>query len=228
MGRNSRRKRERRQARRESLNEAWAYFTSRTFLKEIRRMILDSGARADSCICCTKVLTQVGASLELKVRPLVVETTVYNPPFAEWIEKNGLDPSEEEMHRLGEAGGRFVVLGAREERTPEPNKWPGHLVCLVEASGKPTTVVDLSIDQANRPKKDINITEPLIFGVPTDFVDGTGCAIGHTGTKAGPICFVYRAFPDDKSYEVSPDWKRDYGAKAHDGVPIERLTLETE
>ena len=228
MGRNARLKRERREKRQQELDEAWAYFTSRHFLREVRRMILDSGALASSCICCTKVLCQIGESLGLDVRPLVVETSVFNPVFTEHIEKNGLDPSDDEMREMGEKGGRFVVLGARDEREPSgPNMWPGHLVALMQAKGKPPTVIDLSIDQANRLKKDILITEPVVFGVPSEFAKGTVLAQGIVGTKAGKICFVYRAFPDDKSYEVSPDWNRDYAARAHDKIDLGDIPEKT-
>lgn len=218
MGRNSRLKQARREKRQRSLDEAWDFFTSRKFLWQVRKMILDSGAKPSSCICCTKVFIELATTVGLEAHPLTVETSVFNPIFADHIEKHGLDPSPEDMKRLGDAGGRFVVLGARDDHEREPGMWPGHLVAVLRARGKPITVVDLSIDQANRPAKDINIADPLVFGVPDDFVKGTSVATGLVGTKAGKICFVYRAFPDDRSYEVSPDWQRDYGAKTHDKI----------
>lgn len=227
MGRKSREKKERRQKRRETRNEAWAYFTSRGFLREVRNMILDSGVKAESCICCTKVLCQLGRGLGLKVDPLVVEASIYNPVFAAHIEKHGLDPTDEQMRKMGEAGGRFVVLGSRRERKVTPDKWPGHLVALMRAEGKPPTVIDLSIGQAHRPQKDINITDPLVFGVPDGFVSGSFVATGYLGTKAGKICFVYRAVQGDKSYEVSPDWQRDYGASTHDKIDLGELPEKT-
>jgi hypothetical protein len=227
MGRKARLKRERRQKRIDDLNEAWGYFTSRSFLSEVRRMILDSGTDPSSCIACTKVLCQLGEDLGVDISPIVVETSVYNPTFAEYIEKNGLDPTAEEMMRLGRAGGRFVVLGSRLDREPEPDKWPGHLVALMKAKGKPTTVIDLSIDQANRPKKDINITDPVVFGVPDGFVDGSYVAVGYAGTSAGKICFVYHAIPEDTSYEESPDWQRDYGARTYDKIDFGGLPEKT-
>jgi len=228
VGRKAKLKKQRREERRKAIDEVWRYFTSRYFLTQVRKMILDSGASADSCICCTKVLMQIGESLCLNVQPLVVEANVFNPVFAKHVVKHGLNPSEEEMKRLGEAGGRFVVLGAREDREAGANKWPGHLVLLASAKGKSPVVIDLSIDQAHRPKKDILITEPVVFGVPDGFTRGEYCAVGQVGTEVGALCFVYRAFPEDKSYEVSPDWQRDYAAKAHDGVPVDGLPSLTE
>jgi len=227
MGRKARLKRDRREKRIADLNEAWGYFTSRSFLSEVRRLVLDSGAAPDSCICCTKVLCELGKDLGLEVHPMVVETTVYNPIFASHIEKHGLDPSAEEMMQMGKDGGRFVTIGSRLDREPEPGKWPGHLVAVMRAKGKPITIIDISIDQANRPKKDINITDPLVFGVPDGFVEGTFVAVGYAGTSAGKICFVYHAVPEDKSYEDSPDWQRDYGARGHDKIEFEGLPEKT-
>ena len=227
MGRNARLKKQRREEERRKINEAWGFFTSRGFLNQVRKMILDSGASVNSCICCTKVFVQLANTVGLNAIPLTVEASVFNPVFADWIEVNGLDPSDEDMVRMGEKGGRFVVLGARDERQPkDSNSWPGHLVAVISAKGKPTTVIDLTIDQANRPKKDILIRDPLVFGVPDNFTDGGVVATGFMGTKAGKIAFVYRAFPEDTSYEVSPDWQRDYAAKTHDKIEIEEPKQE--
>lgn len=213
MGRKGRLKLERRLARRQSINDAWGFFTSRRNLFQIRKMILDSGAKVNSCICCTKVLVELGEATGLDIRPLTVETTVFNPVFADFIEKKGLDPTEEDMHAMGKAGGRFVVIGSRRDGDAEPGCWPGHLVAVMRAAGKTPVVIDLTIDQANRPNKDIHITDPLVFGVPSGFLMGRAIATGFYPTKAGKICFVYRAIPNDTTYEASPDWQRDYGAR---------------
>jgi len=219
MGRNARLKRERREKRRKSLNEAWLFFTSRGFLKQVRQMILDAGANVNSCIACTKILVELGTTVGLDIRPLTVEASVFNPVFTEHIKEHGIDPEEDDMVRLGEAGGRFVVLGARDEREPNgPGMWPGHMVAVMRAKGKPVTVIDLSIDQASRPKKDINIVDPLVFGVPDEFTQGTSVATGIYGTKVGQICFIYRGFPEDTSYEAAPDWQRSYEARTHDKI----------
>jgi hypothetical protein len=221
MGHQSRLKQARRDKRQRSLDEAWDFFTSRKFLWQVRKMILDSGARVNSCICCTKVFVELGTTVGIDIQPLTVETSVFNPIFTNHIEQHGLSPSDAEMHKLGQEGGRFVVLGPRDGREPHsPNAWPGHLVAIMRAKGKPTTVVDLTIDQANRPAKDINVTDPLVFPVPEGFLSGKSVAMGIVGTKVGKICFVYRAFPEDRSFEASPDWQRDYSAKTHDKIEV--------
>ena len=221
MGRNARLKKARQEKRQQSLDDAWRFFTSRGFLKQVRQMMLDAGTNINSCIACTKILVELGVTVGLDIRPLTVEASVFNPIFTEHIKEHGIDPDEDDMVRLGEAGGRFVVLGARDDREPKPGMWPGHMVAVMRAKGKPTTVIDLSIDQAHRPKKDINIIDPLVFGVPEGFVQGSAVATGICVTSAGQICFIYRAFPGDTSFEAAPDWQRDYGAKTHDKIEIE-------
>jgi hypothetical protein len=222
MGRNARLKKERRRERQRLLNEAWSFFTSRGFLNNVRKMIHDAGADVSSSLCCTKVLVELGCDVGLDIRPLVVETSIFNPVFTKWIEKNGLNPSSEEMKSMGEEGGRYVVLGPRNDSQPRKEEtWPGHLVAIMRAKGKPTTVLDLTVDRANRPLKDIQIDGPIVFGAPEDFAAGESVASGIYPTKVGKICFVYRAFPDDRGFEDHPEWKKSYGAKTHDKIDIE-------
>ena len=228
MGRNSRVKKLRRAQRQHSLNEAWGYFTSRHFLRQIRRMMLDAGAAHNSCVAACKVYCQIAETVGLDARPLTVETSVFNPVFAEFIKQHGLDPSEEQMREMGEQGGRYVVLGARDEgdegdegETPSESNWSGHLVAILSANGRRPVVVDLTIDQANRPDKDILIPDPIVFEAPPGFVDGVGVATGYCVTPAGLNAMVYRAFPEDISFESSPEWQLDYAARAHDKIEFE-------
>lgn len=222
MGRKARLKRERRQRQRESLNEAWGFFTSRGFLRQVRQMIHDSGAPVHSSISNVKVFCELGADIGLDVQPLAVEVAAYNPVFTDYIEKNGLNPPEEEMTRMGEAGGRYVILGSDDERRPRAEgRWTGHLVAVMRAKGKPLTVVDLTIDRAHRPNDDIVLIDPLIFGVPKEFLTGQEVAQGIVGTSKGKVCLVYTAKPLDTDFKQDEDWVRDYGARTHDKIVVE-------
>lgn len=79
-----------------------------------------------------------------------------------------------------------------------PNGWPGHLVL-----GNPSHrwFVDLSIRQANRPHKGIEMA-PILLRMDEDFMVGDrhhwfpykGCVLG------------YRVRPGVKSYTQSKDW----------------------
>jgi hypothetical protein len=229
VGRNARLKRERKLKR---VREGWDQFLHPSYLAEIRKMILSSGTTPDSCICGTKVLCQIGASLDLRVEPLVVEAYIYNAGFVLHFANNDFNITEADMKKIVEGGGRFVVLGRRIEpqEPPKPGKWAGHLVAVVhppKGVNEQPRVVDISIDQAHHPENGLLLQEPAIFPVVKGFLSGANSAIGLTEVGGVQMCMIYKAHPDDTSYEASPDWQRDYEAKAHDGVPIDRLPEKT-
>jgi hypothetical protein len=227
VGRNAKLKKKRREKRRREINESWPYFTSRRFLGEVQRLYRDSGANPESSVGCVKVLQEIGDEVGLTIKPISVEVTVYNPTFAAHIEEHGLNPSPEEVHRLGEAGGRYVVLGSRGQKQKDEDNWRGYLVALLTASNKPPTVIDISIGQATRLADGIVCDRPLVFGIPEGFFKGTHCTVGFEPGPNGKICFVYRALPDDTGFESTVDWLRDYGAKAHDKIDFGDMPEET-
>jgi hypothetical protein len=230
MGRNARLKKQRRIQRNQ---EAWDQFLKPGYLTEIRQMILASGATADSCICATKVLCQIGESLGLRVKPLVVEAYVYNAAFVMHFANYGFDVDEKVMAEIAERGGRYVAVGCRQDpdRVPEEGKWLGHLVAVVfpprDVQARPH-VVDISMDQAHRPEKGLLLQEAITFPIPSKrFLTGNEDAIGLTDVGGVKMCIAYKAYPGVTDYEVSPDWQRDYEAKAHDSVPLDGLPQET-
>jgi len=227
MGRNARLKRQRREKRQREINEGWPYFTSGRFLGEVQRLIRDSGGNIDSSVGCTKVLQEIADELGLTIKPLSVEVTVYNPTFADHIIQHGLNPSDEDVHRLGEEGGRYVTLGSRNLKPDDPENWHGYLVALLTAPNKPTMVLDISIGQATRLADGIVVNRPLVFGIPDGFLAAEACAVGFQPGPNGKICFVYRALPDDTGFEQTTDWVRSYGAKAHDNVDFGDMPLHT-
>ena len=178
------------------------------FLGQIRAKILASGARVDSCILSTKAMCMIARGLGLRARPLTVETTIVNPVFATWIRARplGTPIPDDVAYRLGDEGGRFVVVGDRTEPA-KPGFWSGHLVAIVDSPyvTAPPRLIDLSIDQAHRPKKRINLTGPITFPVEhTEFLQGT--AEAHYNLD--DLLIVYVAHPNDNSYSDSPDWLR--------------------
>jgi len=228
MGHASRFKKERKLKR---ARESWDQLLHPSYLAEIRQMILSSGATPDSCICCTKVLCQIGASLDLRVEPLTVETYIYNAAFVMHFANNGFDISTSDMVKIAERGGRYIVLGSRakEDRKAKPGKWPGHLVAVVyppkDVQEQPR-VVDISLDQAHRPKKGIYLQEPVIFPVVKGFLAGTDEAIGLIEVGGAQMCMIYKGYPEVTDYEASPDWQRNYEARAHDKISLEELKDE--
>jgi hypothetical protein len=218
VGRNARRKKKRREERQRELHEMWSYFKSGRFLGEVQRLIRDAGFNPRSSVGCTKVLKEIGDGLKLSITPVSVEVSIYNSIFTDHIIEHGLNPSDEDMHRLGEAGGRFVTLGSRSQKTEDADKWHGYVVALLKVPNKPDTIIDISIEQATSVADGIICSRPQIFGIPPGFLTGTHVAVGYQPIPNGRNCYVYCAIPDDNGFEQTTDWNRDYGAKAHDQI----------
>jgi hypothetical protein len=191
-------------------------------------MVKDSGLNPESSVCATKVLCEIGRDLEIDISPLTVEATVYNEPFAQHIAESGLNPSHKIVERLGEEGGRYVVLGARtKKKDEESDDWSGHLVAVLRAKKKPPTVVDLTIQQATRATYGIVIKDPLVFTAPAGFLNGSSVSLGQMFTSGGQVCFVYRALPLDTGFRNTVDWLRDYEARAAKKIDLGDLPEKT-
>jgi hypothetical protein len=92
----------------------------------------------DSCIASTRIATEWLRAHGVRARPLKVQVEVYTHAMARRIIGDGqtLPGSDEWSIGVGLPGDLLA-----------PNKWAGHLVCVVEGR----IVVDLSIDQVSAP-----------------------------------------------------------------------------
>lgn len=185
-------------------------------LEAIRRAMLRAGTRKNSCIAATKLYVELATRMGLEALPLRVETSVINPALWEWIEANELiseEPtatlSDETLAAAVGAGGHMVVIGYRNDSARVPGHWAGHLVALVSAGGRPR-VVDLTLDQAERPEKQIVGLGPRCFVVPEPWVRGEMVARAFVKTASGKIAVEYAVLENDRQYESSPDWNRTY------------------
>lgn len=206
MGKASRLKRERRERRAQRIE----HFVDQRHLDHLRASIMRAGARADSCIYSTRLLGVMAKHWGLNFQPLTIMVGIFNPVFGRYmVEHNVYDLTkipEDTVRQLGEDGARFVLVG---DPTPtdDPTRWPGHLVGVVSGAGR-RYLVDLSIDQAHRPHKQIHITQPIAFEVKPEFIRGeTGARAYGTDEQEG-LVFVFEARPDEHSYRDSPDWQR--------------------
>jgi hypothetical protein len=92
-----------------------------------------------------------------------------------------------------------VALGigfGRDDRQERPG-WDGHLVAILES----TVLVDLTLDQASRPEKNI-VLHPGWSVVPTSFLAGRDMAqCDMNGSRVS-----YSAMPADRSFTSAGDW----------------------
>ncbi len=101
---------------------------------------------------------------------------------------------------------------------PQPGKWPGHLVATL--GGK--VLINLTLDQADRPEHGIVLPVPIVAPLSPEFLTHEGQMVGMVnGCRV-----VYEARPDDCSFERSNDWKSRKRHAAVVGAAIRRLKGE--
>jgi hypothetical protein len=156
--------------------------------------------RPDCCIAAARVLIDVFAELHVRARPLAVSVDVFNPPFVQRAEANGgrLPATTEEYQSwTAECGAWWLTLG-HPASEPQPGKWPGHVVVVAWES----ILIDLSLPQAGRPERGINLV-PLVVQVRPDDLDGTGRRV----VDCNGCELHYLARPDDRTFLAAPDWQ---------------------
>lgn len=188
-------------------------------LVKLRAQVLTPGTLRSSCILSTKLLVTLAHGLGIKAKPLTVRALVFNPVLHAYAEEHGtLAVPPDVLVDLTDKGARFLVVGSREAAPDdgEMNRWPGHLVAILSCPGRQTHLVDLAIDQAHRPHKGIHITQPIALPVhSTRFLKGkqTSSYWPQVNPDGSTFGLCYDAFPKDRSYERSPDWRRELEVK---------------
>ena len=151
---------------------------------------------ADSCIVSTAVGVDVLTHFGIFAEPLPVRTVIFNKPYVARIEAGSDWPKGDEIQRWQKEDGSYSVgIGVG---TQQPNKWAGHLVILIEKK----LLLDLSIDQASRPKYNMNFDEPLCVEVDKAFLDGNSSLTFRHDNG----CIIRTDVLKNYGYTASPDW----------------------
>ncbi len=168
--------------------------------------------RPDCCIAATAILIDVLDYFRLTARPLSVVATVYNPAMSERILRDGMPTLEEAERDWFPNGCYALAVGAGD---PQPGKWAGHLV----ANLADRVLLDLTLDQANRPQHQIVLPPFLLAPLDWEFLQGEAYLAG-TGNGCR---IVYETRPDDRSFERSNDWRSKKRRAEVVGAAIRRL-----
>jgi hypothetical protein len=144
--------------------------------------------RPDCCIAATAILNEVLDYFKLTARPLSAIATVFNPVMSERIAQEGMPTLEEAGRNWFPKGCYSLAVGAGD---PDPGKWPGHLVAVL--GGR--VLIDLTLDQANRPQHGIVLPVPIIAPCDAEFLAGQAVVAGIVGGCR----VVYEARPGDRS-----------------------------
>jgi len=152
--------------------------------------------RPDCCIAATAILNEVLDYFQLTASPLSVIATIFNPVMSERIAQEGMPTLEEAERDWFTKGCYSLAVGAGDA---QPGKWPGHLVTVL--GGR--VLIDLTLDQANRPQHGIVLPMQILAPCDPDFLAGQARVAG----SVGGCRVVYEARPGDRSFERSNDWR---------------------
>ncbi len=174
-------------------------------LQQLVSVILDELSRASerhSCIMAAAVLLDV---LENKcisqAYPLTVKARIFNPRLTDLINKESSLTPDLLSAYLEADGCHMIIIGCGEGSS---DQWPAHLVVVIPGILKAKDAVcDLTITQANAADWGINL-HPILMGVRDPFLNGSE----DFGVTVNGSRVVYRAFPDDHSFEQTSLWKR--------------------
>ena len=180
----------------------------------IARPIILEYFRKDSCIASTRITVEVFTRLGFKTIPLPCQVQIYNSKFREIFEREKHWPTKEEMEKWITEGAWGIGIGFGDNKE---EGYLGHLVAIVENKH----LIDSSIDQAERPNKEIFFPAILVTEVNRDFRRGKDklTIVNDRGTV-----MLYEPKIKDGKWEASPDWTV---ISRH--IPaIERILLEIQ
>ena len=148
------------------------------------------------------LLTTLKLAGEEGAFPLTVRAHITNPAFTRRRASAALPPTQEQVEKWGRQDGSFQAsIGF--DLKQEGKGWPGHLVVIVpDAVDGRTLMFDLTIMQAEQPQHDIHL-RPVILAVKPEFLNGEQ----PFGLKVNGCQVMYKASPNDKSYEETPVWQ---------------------
>jgi hypothetical protein len=164
------------------------------------RPIISSVYTVESCVLSTRMAVDIARRYGVDAYPLSVEALVMNPIMARLDADHGPTPDRSGWAAQGAA---MVWLGKGDE-APQPGKWPGHLVAVIDRRW----LLDLSADQAHRPQYDIHLTEPLVFPVTEGFLRGRQDAVldVQDGEQGAGQRLVYHTTPGNDTWRTSDAW----------------------
>jgi hypothetical protein len=166
------------------------------------RPIMLEQVRPDSCIAMTRVGCEVLNHFGYVAAPLNVEALIVNREYHRRLEAGLIAPDRKPTDEDFAAGAWGIGMGLEEHMRQLATQGvnpAGHVVAVVGAY-----LVDLSLDQASRPEKGINLA-PHCFEFDGDVYAGACWTYRINGGEA----FVeYQLRPDLETWRDSPDWRQ--------------------
>lgn len=182
-----------------------------TALARVARPFILQAFRPDSCIASTRIGLDVLKYFHVApALPIALTTAVYNQDAIDLLDGGMTMPELQQAmneRTTEQRGGPWAVgIGADMPNSPG---WAGHLIVGLP---KIRLLVDLSIDQANRPLKNIEFEGGVTLYVPNDAwwlgedpLQGMR-AESEEGDRLGLV--LDRRCPDPDGFRDSPNWHR--------------------
>lgn len=111
---------------------------------------------ASSCVLTTAVLIDLAADFKLPLVPLVVRAILGNPAFFDLVAAQGM-PNKPTMDAWVRDHGAWCVGLGYSEKTGQ-GRLNGHLVAMLNRR----VLIDASLDQADRPQRDLRVGGPIV------------------------------------------------------------------
>lgn len=162
---------------------------------EVPARLIELGYARDTCILHTRVAVDILRELGVTARPLAARVMVFNAKFAEETRRLGHFPLQGD-DLSPEAWN--VVIGYGTDPSADRPGFDGHLLAVVNERW----ALDLTIDQASRPKYGIELA-PHFWAVDQRFLRGEAPDI----FEAGGSYVRYEADPDERGFLHAGDWK---------------------
>lgn len=153
--------------------------------------------RPDSCIASSRVVFDLLRGYGMKPLAVACGVRVMNAALVKRIAKEGRHPRDDAEIRKWSRGDGSWNVGVGDTGVERKHRWDGHLVVLAYRQ----VMIDVSIDQANRPHKDI-VLKPIVVTVPDDWAEGgEDCVVWENG-----CLLLYRAKPKDRAWVQTAGW----------------------
>lgn len=159
-------------------------------------LMTEKGYGRDSCILHSRVAVDFLRRRGLRVRALTVSVSVFNEPWAAWLQELGRMPTNDDQPPTN-IWSVHIGSGAPDEVKARPG-YDGHVIVIVNER----YAVDLTIDQASRPAKGI-LVGPHWWVVDHSFITG---ASAHAFVTTTHTYVRYEAMPEERGFLTVPDW----------------------